>query len=388
MSHVQPRLAGFGVWAGAIGAPALLTVLLVHLGGSEKRDYVFLYLAIVVVLGVAGGTKAALFSAGLSFLMVDFYFVPPLYTFTIADEQDIVNLFAFVVTAVVVGVLASRRRQALIEARGLTQQLREVNAELARLNREQAEASQSALRLARSEQQIRTLQDADRARRELLANVSHELRTPLGTILTQATDQSVARLAGETGRRFHTIAAEARRLKTLVDDLLDMARIEGDALELDLEPVGLADAIEAAQDRLHRNSPRRRLHWDRNAAAVEVFADWNRLGQVLDNLLSNANRFGPPGTPLWLEARPRGDGLVEIAVSDEGPGVEAELAEHIFERFVRSDTEAEVSTGGSGLGLAIVKGLVEAHAGTVSLDARGEHGGATFRFTLPEAPES
>jgi len=373
------------VWLISLVGPAALTAVLLGITGAEKRNYVFLYLGLIATVGVARGLWPALLAAVVSFAFLDYFFVPPFYTFTISDPQDLLNLVVFVATASLVGVLASRRRRALLESEALARQLREVNAELIRLNKEQAEAAQAALRLARSEQQVRALQEADRLRRELLANVSHELRTPLGTILAESTDRSAALTVMEAERRLATVAAEARRLEALVNDMLDMARIEGGALDLDLEPLGLDDAIAAAAERLQHASPNRAVLWDRPAAEVDVLADWARLGQVLDNLLANADRFAPTDTPVTLKVSKEESGLVTIRVIDRGPGVASELRERVFERFVRGDSQAE--SAGTGLGLAIVKGLVEAHAGSVALEKSPDGIGAVFRFTVPEAPD-
>src|SRR5579872_3826243 len=272
------------VWLMALAGPAVITAALLGYTSQVQRDYVFIYLGLVAVVGVLRGLWPALACAAVSFLLVDYFFVPPVGTLTIADEQDIVNLLAFLVIAGVVGFLASRRRNALLGSQALAQQLRDVNSELVRLNKEQAEAAQAALRLARSEQQIHALQETERLRRELLANVSHELRTPLGTILAESTDPAGDRTAEEVGHAMHTIAAEARRLDALVADMLDITIIEGGALQLELAPVDLDDAIEAAAERLHRVSPDREVVWTRDAARVDVLADWERLGQVFDNL--------------------------------------------------------------------------------------------------------
>jgi two-component system sensor histidine kinase KdpD len=370
-------------WVVAIGGPLIVTAVLVRFSHPTQRDYVFIYLGLVAVVGVIRGLWPALLCAAISFLCVDWFFVQPLYTFTIADEQDIVNLLAFLAVAGVVGLLASRRRQGLLQSEALARQLQEANTELIRLNKEQAEAASSALRLARSEQQIKALQEADRLRRDLLANVSHELRTPLGTILTESTDLSNAETPAEARRTLQTIAAEGRRLKALVDDMLDMAVIESGALELDLVSLDVGDAIVAAADRLHRASPDREIEWNADDAHAAVFADWNRLGQILDNLLSNADRFAPPETPLVVRVSRETPGLVTIRVIDRGPGVPGELRERIFERFFRGESDGKA--GSTGLGLAIVNGLVEAHAGTVAVED-GLEPGAVFRFTVPEAP--
>jgi K+-sensing histidine kinase KdpD len=386
-------------WLTAVIGPAVLTAVLLRIGGAEKRDYIFLYLALVAVLGVLRGLWPALAAAASSFLLVDFFFVPPVGTFTIADEQDIVNLLAFVATAGGVGLLASQRRRVLMHAEMLARNLRQTNAELARLNKEQAAAAQAALTVARSQEQIRALQEVDRSRRELLANVSHELRTPLGTILTESTsplatsDRARARapdlrlIVDEAERRLDAIAGEAQRLKALVDDMLDLAVIEAGTLELRLEPVRLADAIQAAIERLHRTSPDRSVDWRETAADLDVLADWGRLLQVLDNLLANADRFGPAGTPIEVGVSPDGPGLVAVRVRDHGPGVSPEVRPRLFERFAHGPAgEDGMQPAGTGLGLAIVRGLVEAHAGSVALEEI--HGpGASFRFTLPTVDE-
>ena len=376
-AKTSPRIALALAWVGAVAGPALLTAGLEHLGGAQRRDYVFVYLALVAVLGVLSGFWPALASAALSFLLVDWFFVPPEGTLTIADEQDIVNLLAFAATAGVVGVLASQRRRALLDAEALAANLRQSNSELARLNKEQAAAAQAALTLARSQEQIRALQEVDRYRKELLANVSHELRTPLSTILAESTTplRPEDDLLSAEYRR-HVIATEARRLKALVDDMLDLALIEAGTMELHFAPVLLADAIEASVERLHARSPQREVLWRREAAGVDVQADWDRLLQVLDNLVSNADRYAPAGTPIEIDVDLPQDGLVALHVRDHGPGVSAEVRPRLFERFVHGQDGT-----GTGLGLAIVKALVEAHAGTIELETGAA--GASFRFTLP-----
>src|SRR5216683_6242622 len=124
MSTWSRSVEQWGTWMAAVLGPAIVTAVLVNFSHQVQRDYVFIYLGLVAVVGVVRGLWPALACAVISFLLVDYFFVPPVGTFTIADEQDIVNLIAFLVTAGVVGLLASRRRRTLLESEALTRQLR------------------------------------------------------------------------------------------------------------------------------------------------------------------------------------------------------------------------------------------------------------------------
>jgi len=365
----------------AVVAPAVLTAILLQTN-LPQREYVFIYMAVVAVIAVLRGLWPALLAAAVSFLLVDYFFVPPMRTLTIADEQDLVNLAIFFGTAGVVGFLAGRRRQAQIRAQGLAMELKNANAELVRLNRDQAAAAQAAVRLARTEQQVQLLQQAEQELRDLLATISHELRTPIGTILTDTTNMLRTQEMNTSVRyRIEGIATEARRLNRLLADMLSLARIESGALHLTLEPVQVADAVAAAAERLKRTAPDRTVEWDSKEAGVSVLADWDSLGQIFDNLLDNANRFAPPGTPISVRVGHEDLGRVAIRVIDRGPGVPQAMRERLFNRFVKGPSDAG---DGTGLGLAITRGLVEAHAGSIALED-GAPGETTFRFTLPES---
>ncbi len=370
----------------ALAGPAALTAVLVPLQVGQSRDFAFLYLAVVALLGLGFGLLPALLAAALSFLCVDYFFVLPYHTLTIADETDLVNLLVFFGTAGVVGGLASRRRRSQLAAEALAARLRDTNVELDRLYKEQERAARTAVRLAQVQQQVSGLLEADRLRRELLQNVSHELRTPLGTILAGTTAVLGRDELSPPGRQeLEVVVAQSRRLDRLVADLLDMARIEGHALELHLEPVDMRQAAQAAIDRLNRVQPSRTVALEVQGEPIDVVADWDRLGQILDNLLGNADRFAPPGTSIDMTLAPGARDLVVTRIADHGPGVPAPLQDHVFDRFVREGHDAG---GGTGLGLAIVRGLVEAHAGRVWLDDSEPGQGAVFAFSLPAAPAS
>ena len=379
-------LLGYGA---AVVAPIVTTVALLSLSGGTSRDYIFIYLGVVAILAVASGLVPALVAAAASFLLVDWFFVLPVHTFTIADRTDVVNLLVFFGAAGLVGGLGSRRRTAQLRAEALALQLQRAKGDLERLYREQSEAARVAVRLARTEQQVHALEETDRLRAELLANVSHELRTPLATILT-GTSGLLAdpQLADAKRREVESIVGETERLARLVSDMLDMARIEGHALRLNLGEVDVHDAIAAAVERLGRTSPARNVTVEVESG-LEVVADWARLGQVFDNLLGNADRYAPPGTAIRVEAAPGKRSMVVIRVIDRGPGVRVDQRERIFERFARSEDDvAADAASGTGLGLAIVRGIVEAHAGRVWVEEPRDDGGGRFAFALPSAEQS
>ncbi len=369
----------------AILSPPLLTLVLAQLSVAESRAYVFLYLGIVVSLGLLTGLVPALVAAAISSVLADYFFLPPFDSLSLANPSDVLYLVVFFVAGGAVGGVAALRRRSTIEAHTLSRTLAEANTELERLYREQAASARTAVRLAQTQQQVSALRDADRVRRELLQNVSHELRTPLSSILTGATvllarsDVAAPVREGLTG-----IVTQSRRLDRLVGDMLDLARIEGHALELRLEPTDVREAAEAAAARLRQSHPTRVVRVETEAGSLEAVADWDRLGQVLDNLLVNADRYSPHDSPIEIRVAPGARGTIVTRVIDHGPGVSAEMRDRIFDRFVRGE-EPAVSEG-TGLGLPIVKGIVEAHAGRVWLDDPASDGGAVFAFTLPAEP--
>jgi K+-sensing histidine kinase KdpD len=364
---------GHVIWFGvAVVAPVALTAVLVAGNLGDSRDYVFVYLGVVAILGLASGLPEALLAAGISFLLVDFFFVRPVHTFQFADATDVINLAIFFGTAGIVGTFGSRRRAAQLRAERLARELREANAELARL--------------AEAERLVRQLEETERLRREVLANVSHELRTPLATILTGATTLLRRRSLPEDVRpEVGSLAVEAHRLNRLVSDLLDMTRIGGGIVDLQPAEVDVVEAVEAAIGRLHARDGDRHVTIDSPSPAPEVIADWQRLAQVLDNLLDNANRVSPAAGQIRVTVSPVSDGSVIVRILDDGPGVPAEIRDHIFERFVRGEDSRATGTGGMGLGLPIVRGLVEAQGGRVWLDDAATSGGACFAFSLPAA---
>jgi signal transduction histidine kinase len=241
-------------------------------------------------------------------------------------------------------------------------------------------------RLYAAEQRARDAADAaSRAKDEFLALVSHELRTPLSAILGWA--QILSRAPDDAQRRARAVATIERNavaMTQLIDDLLDVSRIVNGKLRLDVDSVHLPAIIDAALESLRPAADAKSITvektYDPDAGAVH--GDPARLQQVVWNLVSNAVKFTPPGGRVAVSLARRG-AHVEIAVADNGKGIEPRFLPHVFEAFRQADASKARSAGGLGLGLAIVKLLVELHGGHVDAQSEGEGRGATFTVRLP-----
>ncbi len=220
-------------------------------------------------------------------------------------------------------------------------------------------------------------------RRDFVANASHELRSPLTSIRAAAeTLESTADDPAGTRRFVDVIARNAERLQNLVDDMLELARIE--SREVTLEPQAL-DLAAVAQRVLAQYLPR--AERSRIALAAElsglprVRADRRALEHVLGNLVDNALKYCPEGSSVRITAEREHD-CIRVSVADDGPGIAPQHLERIFERFYRVEPGRSRELGGTGLGLAIVKHLVEAMGGAVAVQSR-IGAGSRFSFTLP-----
>ena len=224
-------------------------------------------------------------------------------------------------------------------------------------------------------------------RRDFVANVSHELKTPLTSISGYAETLLTDTPDGETTRRFlTTIVTNARRMQRLVDNLLDLARLEAGRWQPELEPIDIAEAAQDTWSALRDGSRALAVEFGVEVAedAATVLADADAVRQVLTNLLDNSLRYTPPGGRILCRSRIEGEG-VAISVTDNGSGIVPEHLPRIFERFYRSDPSRSRDEGGTGLGLAIVKHLVEAHGGRVSAES-GRGVGTTIACWFPNLP--
>jgi PAS domain S-box-containing protein len=240
-----------------------------------------------------------------------------------------------------------------------------------------------------AEQEVRAamakLRDADVRKDEFLAMLAHELRNPLAPI--RAAAEVMRRSAHEDERLRRTsevVARQCDHLTSLVEDLLDVSRVTRGLVELNKSSHNvrhiLTDAIEQATPIIQARG--HRLVLTQAPQAAMVWGDGKRLVQVVSNLLNNAAKYTPPGGQIELTTDVS-DGMLCIAVKDNGIGMDAETVEHAFELFAQAKRTPDRSGGGLGLGLALVKSLVELHAGQVSCSSDGPGQGSTFKIRLP-----
>ncbi|WP_309113345.1 ATP-binding protein [Saccharothrix sp.] len=221
------------------------------------------------------------------------------------------------------------------------------------------------------------LAEAERQRQALVSDVAHELRTPLATVTgwLEAVQDGVATIDPQL---LAILLSESHVLRTLVDDLHDLAQADAGALRLHPEPLDAAEVVEQVVAAHHADGVPLVA---RTSGRLELTADPVRLRQAVRNLVTNALRYTPPGGTVTVSGKREGSDVV-IEVADTGTGIAPDDLPHVFDRFWRADKSRSRATGGSGLGLAITKYLVEAHGGTVEVTSTVGKG-STFRLRLP-----
>jgi signal transduction histidine kinase len=267
-------------------------------------------------------------------------------------------------------------------ARGMTSPLREMAAAAQAMakgdysRRVTATSKDEVGRLAAAFNRMAAdLAEVDRMRRDLVANVSHELRTPISAlqaVLENLVDE-VERPDPVVLRR---MLGQVERLGGLVNQLLDLSRLESGAIPLRSRTFLVADLLKTAADEsrlLARGRDGVVVEVSVEPADLEVYGDPERVHQVVANLLDNAIAHSPPGGGVRLKALGSG-GVARIEVRDEGPGIPSEEAARVFERFYRSDSARSSREGSSGLGLAIARWIVDLHGGDIRVDTTYSNG--------------
>lgn len=243
------------------------------------------------------------------------------------------------------------------------------------------------VRLFEEAAKVEALRKVDRLKSELLSTVSHELRTPLASIKGYTTSLLRTDIEWDPATRqefLQIIDEESDRLSGLIADLLEMSEIEAGVLRVEKEPVRLPRLVQKVAKKLRPTAREHPISVSCAPDVPETMGDPRRLEQVLHNLIVNAIKYSPDGTPIQVRVERSGDDIL-VSVKDQGVGIAPEHLEHVFERFYRVDGALARETGGSGLGLPICRGLVEAHGGRIRVESKVGCG-STFYFTIPITP--
>lgn len=325
------------------------------------------YLPAILLISTVWGLRLGLFASIASAAAFNFFQIPPLHRFTIAEEENWVALIAFVIAAVVSSTVAGLARARALEAERRREEADRALAELEELSRERDRMQAEAV-------QAEAVRRSDELKTVLLRSISHDLRTPLTSIIAGGSALGSETLtAEERAELSEGIVAEGSRLSRLVENLLDMSRLEAGKAEPHRGPVDLAEVLEAARQG-QGGSESIRLALDPELPMVN--ADAAQLERVFANLLENALRYGN-GRPVQVRSRVVGGNIV-VRVVDQGPGIPEGEWERLFEPF----QHGAAANAGSGLGLAIAKGFVEANGGEIAVESLPGQG-TSFVITLP-----
>jgi len=273
-------------------------------------------------------------------------------------------------------------------ARGMTQPLRDMAAAARRMEvgdysvRVQARSRDEVGQLAAAFNRMTAeLEDLERSRRDLVANVSHELKTPITAIRAHLENLADGVEVADP-RTLQLMLTQTERLGRLVDQLLDLSRLESGEVPFQVEVVPVAPLVSRVISEISMGRSISDVRIDDDVPPhLAAEADAERIHQVLFNLVDNAVRFTPPGGEIRVTARPDG-GRVHVSVTDTGVGISPEHLPRVFERFYRVDPARSRDDGGTGIGLAVARSIVEAHGGRIVAKSDPGHGSA-FTFDLP-----
>ena len=382
-SVLDQRWAGYVVGALAVGA---LTLLLKIIGTHVNAATVSLALLLTVLfIATRWGSAPALATSIVAMLCFNFFFLPPLGTFTIAATDNWVALIAFLVTAVTAGQLSASARRRAEEAEAGKREIERLYAEL----RDAFERASHTEALRQSEKLKSALLDA----------VTHDLRTPLTSIKASVTTlldevrgsgQPVSLDPESRVEMMEVIDEESDRLSHFINGLIELARIEAGELHLRRRWGVIDEIISTALSRAEPITRNHGVEVDVEQELPGVRVDERAVSEVVYTLIDNAAKYSPKGSTIRITARRAGEELIQMAVADEGLGIPVDLRERVFDKFFRATRDGDVRTRqptGTGMGLAIAKGIVEAHEGRIWIDSGSNGKGTRVVFTLPIGDE-
>jgi two-component system sensor histidine kinase KdpD len=378
---IESQMAGYG--AAILGTGVATFVLKAFGDGINPTTVSLVFLLIVLFTATLWGSGPAVVAALVGVVCLNFFFLPPVGTLTIADPHNWIALFVFLVTAVTAGQLSGRAKRRAAEAEA-------GRVEIERLYRElQTSFEESS--------HAKALKQSEKLKTALLEAVTHDLRTPLTSIKASVTTllQDLNTADGGApkaeldpeGRRemLEVIDEESDRLDHFIEKLTELAQIETGDMKLRRQWGSVEEIINAV---LRRAAPQTRQHkievWlDHELPAVHV--DERAVAEVLYNVIDNAAKYSPPGTSIRVSAKSDDDATVRIVVEDDGPGIPNELHEQVFEKFFRAThpLDSADSPTGTGMGLAIARGIVEAHGGRIWIENGAGEKGTTVVVVLP-----
>jgi len=362
----------------SIGLIAVLVLALAPLQRTLNVTTIgFALLLGVLFTAIHMGSRPALAACVVAMVGYNFFFLPPILRFTIADPQNWVALGAFSVTALVTGQLSARARQRAIEAEASKQEVEGLYLEL-----------QAAFEKASNAEAIKR---SDLMKSALLDAVTHDLRTPLTSIRAAATTLRKAQRAGQTidtelsVELITLVDEESLHLDQIISSFVELARIEAGDLTLTTTWGSLQDVAQAAIKRAQMLLTRHRVEVLIPESLPLMHIDVRALAEVIYTLLDNARKYSPESSTIILSAR-REEANVEVSVSDEGSGILTSDVDRVFEKFYRGkdvSNSRSNSPGGLGIGLSIAKAIVEAHSGAIWVAEQGSHKGTTVTFRIP-----
>ena len=362
-----PTWLGLLATLGAVAAGTLLVYPLKSVAPVVSLGIV--YLPAILLISIVWGWRLGLLASVLSAAAFNFFHIPPLHRFTIADEENWVALAAFAIAAVLSSTVAGLARSEALEAERRREEADRALAELEALARERDRMEAEAV-------EAEALRRSDELKTALLRSISHDLRTPLTSIIAGGSALGSETLTkDERAELSAAIVGEGERLSRLVENLLDMSRLEAGKAEPHPGPIDLAEVLDAARGAV---GDRGRIRLAVEADLPMINADAAQLERAFENLFDNAIRHGN-GRPVQARTRVVGDAVV-VRVVDQGPGIPESQWERIFEPFQRGGGGR--SDSGSGLGLAIVKGFVEANGGEIRVESLPGQG-TSFVVTFP-----
>jgi K+-sensing histidine kinase KdpD len=378
---LSSRWAGY---SGAILGNAAITAILILLHQQTNSTTVALALLLVVLLvALFWGSRPALLASLLGMLAFNFFFLPPLYTFSIAHSENWVALIVFFTTALAVGQLSARAKQRAEEAETRQQ-------EIERLYEQLRDAFERA-------SQAEALKQSEKLKSALLDAVTHDLRTPLTSIKASITtliddarskeqaDESMALNRESRLEMLEIIDEECDRLNRFIGGLIDLARIEAGELQLRRRWGAVEEILGTALERAEPLTKDRHIELNIEEELPVVRVDERAVSEVLYTLIDNAVKYSSRGSTIRISAEPKRGELIQMTVEDEGPGIPAGLRQQVFDKFFRATQDGDITKrpSGSGMGLAIAKGIVEAHGGSIWIEAGSQGRGTKVLFTLP-----